>query len=756
MIGTRAVLKDFACINCRWSLLNAFVSTSGLSVRPLATACLPKPAVGYRPVSKHLRQLRSPHSRQIVSQTSQPAKSTEDESLQKSEDGESSENRPQQEDATPWYLEVEPPSQETTSSLLQRQRLPDLPPDPPPLLQPMLEHIFLELGIDDLMLFDLRKLDPPPALGANLIMIIGTARSEKHLHVSADRFCRYMKSTHQIAPYADGLLGRGELKLKLKRKARRARILSRVGSAETSNTDDGIRTGWICVTVSNIEDGKPVEEAVQLPEDYVGFGEAEHGARVVIQMLTQEKREELDLEDLWGKTLRRHERKQDRISRGIEEPDSEDEVGPSHTHNEVQTADFSPLSPSSSSMRPNPVSSEAYHSHNPALRGVRSFSTLNRRAFEAATTFEPGQIDQPSHPEINERAESTSVDSFLAALPRQCEKHVRHNADADAETFKLKAHFDFACSLSLKNARAILGRGPQDTKSTFFLRSYYSSLPLFPSAEQWSTRLSLVALGITVNAPNYTKQSLVRLFGKMQTSLFTIPASLYQQTIATLLQTNPPSDPALPPSISPLEIHAAVRMLHDMLRDRHPLPPPSPTSEDILSLLSLSLIHCKPPLRDPDLAFATALLPNPPPLSLDIAKLHACTLHKDFDTMWDIWRSYPASMRSRPPWLYLAMLEAVAATRHQRRCTEVVREAVESMEREEPPVKLEDVVEGVRACLVVAAPYLEGKEVELLEDEEQEDWKKKMAGGGEWERLWRACEKVKMEGGRWAREMDDD
>lgn len=62
----------------------------------------------------------------------------------------------------PWYLQVQTPRQEP-KSVSERQRLPDLPKEPPPLLQPMLQHISIDLGLDDLSLLDLRDIDPPPA-----------------------------------------------------------------------------------------------------------------------------------------------------------------------------------------------------------------------------------------------------------------------------------------------------------------------------------------------------------------------------------------------------------------------------------------------------------------------------------------------------------------------------------------------------------------------------------------------------------------
>ena len=75
--------------------------------------------------------------------------------------------------------------------------------------------------------------------------------------VAADRLCRWLRTEHKLSPYADGLLGRNELKLKMRRKAKRARLMSAVGAKATAETsiDDGIRTGWVCVNVGRVEGG---------------------------------------------------------------------------------------------------------------------------------------------------------------------------------------------------------------------------------------------------------------------------------------------------------------------------------------------------------------------------------------------------------------------------------------------------------------------------------------------------------------------
>ncbi|KAK1812376.1 ATPase synthesis protein 25 mitochondrial [Friedmanniomyces endolithicus] len=213
---------------------------------------------------------------------------------------------------TPWYLQpAHQPSKpqqhqaaEGESPLAARQRLPDLPPHPPPLLDPLIRNISIEQGMDDLTLLDLRAIDPPPALGANLIMLLGTARSEKHLHVSADRLCRFLRTQYKINPIADGLLGRNELKLKLRRRAKRTRLMSGGVGAGTADTDleEGIRTGWVCVNLGRVEGGELPEHRVdreRRQREIVGFGAQETGCSVVVQLMTEEKRGEVDLERLW-------------------------------------------------------------------------------------------------------------------------------------------------------------------------------------------------------------------------------------------------------------------------------------------------------------------------------------------------------------------------------------------------------------------------------------------------------------------------
>ena len=317
MITRKAIHSPAWCLSCSASFLQAFwmcgTASSRITPRLIPTSLRKDQTVSRRSFAQ-IARLQS----EIAVPVSQELVSDDGDQDEESSSSDVQETPIESASPLPWYLQVQTP-QHIQSPLSDRQRLPDLPSDPPPLLQPMLEHISIDLGLDDLSILDLRHLDPPPALGANLLMVVGTARSEKHLHVSADRYCRWLRTAHQLTPYADGLLGRGELKLKMRRKARRARIMSRVGSSEQGAVDDGLRTGWVCVNVGTIEDGSTFSEKRPAIEGYVGFGSQSGGTKVVVQMLTAEKREELDLERLWSQALARQERRKKRILRDAQE-----------------------------------------------------------------------------------------------------------------------------------------------------------------------------------------------------------------------------------------------------------------------------------------------------------------------------------------------------------------------------------------------------------------------------------------------------
>lgn len=280
-----------------------------------------------------------------VAQSAEPTPTPELPSITSAEDDTSESVPTSTADATPipWYLQSQNiPERTAPSEQSAREAIPELPANPPPLLQTLLEYISITAGLDDLVLIDLRHLDPPPALGPKLIMVLGTARSEKHLHVSADRFCRYLRREHGLKANAAGLLGRNELKIKLRRKAKRMKMLANVGGRTDEeamqNLDDGIRTGWICCTVGKIEahpnDTEMPGADVANLENFVGFRDVKPGVNLVFQMFTEEKRTEIDLETLWGGVLRSDERKDSIAEEALRELIDDVEAGQDRVESE--------------------------------------------------------------------------------------------------------------------------------------------------------------------------------------------------------------------------------------------------------------------------------------------------------------------------------------------------------------------------------------------------------------------------------------
>lgn len=206
-----------------------------------------------------------------------------------------------EDDDTPWFLDEEAPQHPPSQ---HQQKLPTAPENAPEAIEPMMKYIYEDMGLDDIALFDLRQLDPHAALGPNLIMVFGTARSEKHLHVSAGRFVRWLRKNHQLDAKADGLIGAGELRTKLRRLRKKAKLMG-TNATIIPRGDNGISTGWICVSM-NTDDG--VADAAASFDDsgrMAGFNAAASGTTIVVQCLTEERRKELDLETLWQGMLKK-------------------------------------------------------------------------------------------------------------------------------------------------------------------------------------------------------------------------------------------------------------------------------------------------------------------------------------------------------------------------------------------------------------------------------------------------------------------
>lgn len=292
---SRPVAATLGCCGCRGAILRAVAS------RPLA-GIGQSASRGIRPAaSSGLRSF--PPSQQFGTAARKDKDTKPTTEQRKSEEDIEDEIIDSDESAdTPWFLDVQPPRH---APLQHIASLPKVPEDAPHFLEPMMKYIYEDMGLDELSMLDLRDLDPPAALGPNLIMIFGTARSERHLHISAGRFVRWLRRNYQVGARADGLIGPGELKTKLRRLRKKAKMLGS-NTMILPGSDNGISTGWVCVNFMAHENG--VQEASSYDESgrFSGFGTPTTGTTVVVQCMTESRRNELDLETLWRGILKRN------------------------------------------------------------------------------------------------------------------------------------------------------------------------------------------------------------------------------------------------------------------------------------------------------------------------------------------------------------------------------------------------------------------------------------------------------------------
>ncbi|KKA28997.1 hypothetical protein TD95_004143 [Thielaviopsis punctulata] len=227
------------------------------------------------------------------------------------EDGENVPSNPDM----PWYLQVDPPLQTPTHL---GSAPPSPPTDSPAILEPLIKYAFEDMGLDDMTILDLRTFDPPPALGPNLIMLFGTARSERHLHVASARLVRWLRYNYHMEAAADGLIGAGELRTKLRRLRRKAKIMGS-GTVLHRGGDDGISTGWICVNLGTV--GNTVSEELRVDDagKMSGFGGSTDGTTIVLQVMTESRRAELDLEGLWTRSLEGNRKMREKLMAPLDE-----------------------------------------------------------------------------------------------------------------------------------------------------------------------------------------------------------------------------------------------------------------------------------------------------------------------------------------------------------------------------------------------------------------------------------------------------
>ncbi|KAI2625157.1 hypothetical protein GGS21DRAFT_310102 [Xylaria nigripes] len=653
MSATRPALSAAGCSQCRSLLLGLFTSSVSRSApvirSPLPYTHAPALALSIRGFSSlpkannstsHADYARNAHASEETDSDEGPVVSDE-----KSND-------------VPWYLKVEPP---THIAPIEPQPLPAIPPDSPHLIHSLLEYASEEMGLDDLNLLDLRKLDPSPALGPNLFMLFGTARSERHLHVSAGRLVRWLRAKHRVHADADGLLGPNERKTKLRRKARRAKLLGTVG---TDDADDGIRTGWICVNLGTIGRGGPESAVIGEDGRVSGFGASYVGSTVVFQIMVESRRAELDLETLWTETL-------ERSLSPSSNPDSARDEEPSRSAKSESNLDAFESA----------ILDKIHHSNVPANRkgsyGV--VSQINQARFFST--------QQPSS------AFDTSVDPLESLSGIKLARVLTYDVHQKQRLIEL-------LQIQLKNmdaptARAALCRA-NDSAVPSFLELTERAIHGLPPSRTWGFRLALRYKAIMSEVSGTIESDLRLLVEELRVYGIQATRQQYLQLLSCILSLMKEQSTAL---------GLALDVISTMDQRNQPI-----IEGDLLVTIIEEVskgIKTKWTHKLTDRIENLLFLPNGPCVDefslMRLMKVHAT--QSRWDLVWNIWRIPPRYLRPRSAVMYSHIFELATASKSSRICTSILNRCLQEMSSEKPSVYMnEDLRHAILKCIEVVEP----------------------------------------------------
>ncbi|PHH86744.1 hypothetical protein CDD83_9813 [Cordyceps sp. RAO-2017] len=639
-MALRPTVASLACCGCRSAVLRAVL---GHGIRSLAQPPRPLPA---SPASQ--RWLGLDHG-----PTSSPARD-------EAEDASA---------AKPWFLDVEPPRHAPSP---HTPELPKTPDDAPPLLEPMIEYVYQDMGLDDIALLDLRDLDPPAALGPNLIMLFATARSERHLHISSGRFVRWLRRNYKVDARADGLIGPGELKTKLRRLRKKAKLMG-TNTMMAPEGDHGLSTGWVCVNFSAADRDAGETENFDESGRFSGFGAVQTGMTIVVQCMTESRRRDLDLESLWERKLR-NSLERGRSLRG-------------------EAADPAGLNATMSSRVQLPSS----RSESPWQAMLRA--SQQQRAFSASARRLEGQ--PPEIPARKKRVSRFTEDELedkggLSEKPAH-ETSVSSFAQNESEDIldgpAAQAHVGEDGLENVEHGLQSVEDGPATQKQ-----------PGVDGLEHVEHGLRDVEDGPAIQTQTGEDElaGLQQHLENMRTRKMPLDQPTLEALVAAVLRVESPR-----PGTA-LDRLALVDQLLLTGHERGMAVDGSDMLVTLIESMATSPAHdavMARAQRNMELVLREKQVAPTEGHTLRLMKAHA--QRRDWDRFWDAFRT-PARFQSpRSAAVYELAFRSMAATQDARMCREALRWTYLDMLREEPPVPVAAVYRSLRACIVAADPAVE-------------------------------------------------
>ncbi|KAI3316607.1 hypothetical protein HD806DRAFT_517109 [Xylariaceae sp. AK1471] len=697
MAAARPALSAAGCSHCRSLVLNLFASTA-LRSTPVVRSSLSSTrahTVSTLPI-RRFSSFPKPNSPISDAEHGQNTRVVEEELENNDDEVASNDSEPAN---VPWYLQVEPP---THVAPMEPPPLPEIPPDAPPFIASLLEYASEEMGLDALSLLDLRKLDPPPALGPNLFMLFGTARSERHLNVSAGRLVRWLRAKHRIHADADGLLGPNERKTKLRRKARRAKLLGTMG---TDEGDDGIRTGWICVNLGTVDRGGPESAVISEDGRVSGFGISQAGSTVVVQIMTESRRAEMGLETLWTNALD-----------GFISPTSESGSISEDKKSIAGAKSGSNLYPEKKAITASfhrPSKTRSTSDDKSSILGVESESKMHpvEKAM-LANLHNPSSLPDDRKRQssgVNQirfystqqplRPSAPGVDPLSTSSPEELARVLAYDAHQKQRMLELlRTQLD---EMDARAVRATLALAESDevSLSSPFMGLMELAMQTLSPSRTWEYRLAVQHKASVSGHPSTIQSLSVRLLVE-ELRIYAIQATRdqYLQLLFCIFHS------------SQRKLSVVLELALDVINTMHQRNQSIMASDLIVTIIEGAS------QRNDDRRWATELTdrlekllfqPQFPCMDdqLLMRLMTARARQTHWSGVWNAWRTPPRYLRPRSANMYRHIFRLAAASRSRGRCTEVLRRCIPEMLNEEPPVlPVGDVREAALACIQIVDP----------------------------------------------------
>ncbi|KAM0810588.1 putative ATPase synthesis protein 25 [Seiridium cardinale] len=595
------------------------------------------------------------------------------------------------EDDAPWYLQVEPPRHVPVS---EPPPLPDVPEGSPTIIPALLKYASEEMGLDELSLLDLRELDPPPALGTNLFMLFGTARSERHLNVSAGRLVRWLRANHRIYADADGLLGPNERKTKLRRKAKRARLLGTMG---TDDADDGITTGWVCVNLGTINRSHMESAVVGEDGRVAGFGVPQTGSTIVVQVMTESRRAELGLETLWERALARQSKQE---LKELEKNDS---------------AELQPFDKSVPSQTPSQTAANGSASTSPLSGQSRFFSTKVERNHDNNLPFWNGETTSPhstyehvSSRELFKFFESSTTLGFGSNGSSHGPVLIDNLSVSDASALFEKIIQDGPSRARMMELLRIHLKSVQPAdalatlQSTTFRKVSQMAMHNLPAEQTWALRLAIESKARQLGLQEHRSLETTRqLIDELRMHAITTEREEILQLLGCIYASSGP------------ELDEQTSLAMELLECVHLRGQQIVTHDVVVAIIEGMSWSGKPSqeslglqTRLEELTLQAKLPYMGEPLLIRLMDAYARL--RRWDQFWQAWRIPPRYAQPRSEAMYLHVYKLAAATKSHSLCAETIHRCFQEMIMENPPVEPVGAVrEAILQCIRTVDPKAE-------------------------------------------------